>query len=215
MSDQYWHMSGFSGLIARATIRTLQFVFAIIVAALYGVDLQHATKTHTQANSAWIYAEVVACLSILTCAVHCLVTVKRVAWCAWDWVVFVLWVSQFGVFGTIYIGGKNSTDEDATESVARMNVAVWIDLVNMLLWFATAVGGIVRCCTARRVTRRTDRVVLGEEARDASVHPNICLPGEADEKIVETEFKMSDGGSEESTLKGDDEKSMKSRKSLR
>lgn len=118
----------------------------------------------------------------------------------------------------IYIGGQNTTDEDATESVARMNVAVWIDFVNMLLWFATAVGGIVWCCTARRGTRRTDRVVLGEETRetrDAFVHPNVCLPGEADENFVEREFKMSDGESEESTLKADDDKSMKSRKSLR
>lgn len=119
--------------------------------------------------------------------------------------MFFLWVSQFGVFGTIYIGGRNITDKDATESVTRMKVAVWIDFANMLLWFATAVGGIVWCCTARRVTRRTDRVLLGEEARDAFVHPNVCVPGEADEKFVGTEFKMSDGESEESTLKGDDD----------
>jgi hypothetical protein len=214
MSDQYWHMGGTAGLFMRATLRTLQFIFAIIVAATYGVDLHHSTNTHTHGNSAWVYAEVVACLSILTCMVHCFVTVKRVAWCAWDWVLFFLWVSQFGVFGTIYIGGKNVVEEDFTQSVTRMKVSVWIDFVNMLLWFATAVGGIVWCCTARRVTRLTDRLDLGEEATAGFAHYPSSLADKVDEKVMERKNESFDG-SIESTVKGDDEDSMKSESNRR
>jgi hypothetical protein len=190
MSDQYWHMGGATGLIARSALRTLQFVFAIIVSALYGVDLHESTKTNTHANSAWIFAEVVACISILTCAIHCFVTIKRVAWCAWDWVVFFLWISQFGVFAAVYIGGGKTEDGYVTESVMRMKVAVWIDLVNVLLWFSTAVGGIVWCCTERKVTRRTERLELGEEAKDVFVNRQLTSSDGVDEKLYERELML-------------------------
>lgn len=119
--------------------------------------------------------------------------------------MFFLWVSQFGVFGMIYIGGKNGTNEDATRSVTRMKVAVWMDFVNMLLWFATAVGRIVWCCIVGRVTRRTDRGDLAKEARDAFVHHRPSLLCEADEEFSKDNSQTFDGGSMEDTLKGDDQ----------
>ena len=77
-------------VIVRAALRTLQLVFAVVVAALYGVDLQGATQDSTSPPASWIYAEVAAALSILTCAAHCFFTVKRVAWVMWDFVLCVL-----------------------------------------------------------------------------------------------------------------------------
>lgn len=49
----------------------------------------------------------------------------------------ILWVAVFGVFGRIYIHAK-----PVNGGVKRMKNAVWVDLVNMLLWLVTAVGSV-------------------------------------------------------------------------
>lgn len=50
-------------------------------------------------------------------------------------------------------------------SVPCMKAIVWIDLVNMLLWFPTFVLGVVWCIRARKLIRRTDRAVDVREAK--------------------------------------------------
>ncbi|KAJ5527512.1 hypothetical protein N7513_011671 [Penicillium frequentans] len=176
--DQYWHKGGVCGLVSRAALRTLQFVFAITVAGLYGVDLAYATRTNNTAPTEWVYAEFVAAVSAITCIVHCFVTVVHVAWSAWDGIVFVLWLAQVGVFGTLYsFSVKNKYYENATLSVPRMRAAVWIDLLNMLLWFATFILGIAWCCRTRKVTRRVDPCDDAEVALTADVLEQSALDG--------------------------------------
>ncbi|CAI7642491.1 unnamed protein product, partial [Penicillium palitans] len=121
--DQYWHKGGICGLVCRAALRTLQFVLAVTIAGVYGVDLAHATKTSQHANAEWIYAEIVAALSAITCIVHCFVTITRVGWSAWDGVLFVLWLAQVGVFGSAYASNVQNENKDATLSIQRMRVA--------------------------------------------------------------------------------------------
>ncbi|KAJ9645912.1 hypothetical protein H2201_006015 [Coniosporium apollinis] len=157
MIDEYWHDSGFGGRIVRTTLRTLQFAFAIVILGLYGADLSHASKNGARANTNWVYAVVVACLAALTCIVHCFVTVKRVAWAAWDWVLLVLWAAAFGVFARMYVGARNTRDAADTTSVQRMKIAVWIVMVNMILWFASVVHAVAWCIGARRLTRKTNK----------------------------------------------------------
>lgn len=174
--DQYWHKGGVCGLMSRAALRTLQFVFAITVAGLYGVDLAHATKSNNTAPTEWVYAEFVSAVSAITCIVHCFITVVHVAWSAWDGILFVLWLAQVGVFGTIYSSGvKNEYYENATLSVPRMRAAVWIDLVNMILWFATFVLGIAWCCRTQKITRRTDSCDDAEVGLKADVSEQNAL----------------------------------------
>lgn len=48
--DQYWHKSGTCGITSRATLRTLQFVFAARVAGIYGVESAQATKSKSHAH---------------------------------------------------------------------------------------------------------------------------------------------------------------------
>ncbi|KAL3489203.1 hypothetical protein BJX62DRAFT_239290 [Aspergillus germanicus] len=154
--EQYCYREGIYGLNARATLRILQYIFAIIVTGLYGVDLGHATSIKAHARAEWLYAEFVAAASAITCLIHCLVTVTRVAWCAWDGVLFVLWLAQVGVFGTIFYPETKSGDENAIESVTRMRAAVWISLVNMFLWFVTSSLGVGWCIRTRSSVCRTD-----------------------------------------------------------
>lgn len=51
----------------------------------------------------------------------------------------IFWTAVFGVFGKMYI----HADPKGDSGVSRMKNAVWIDLVNMLLWLVTAVMGVV------------------------------------------------------------------------
>ncbi|KAH7021823.1 hypothetical protein B0J12DRAFT_390325 [Macrophomina phaseolina] len=174
MLDQYWQPTGLCGLITRTALRTSQFIFAVIAAALYGADLAHSsTTTSTSSPTNWIYAEVCAGLSAITCIVHCFATVTNVAWCVWDFVVCVLWAAAFGVFGSIFIGAKkeDSVDDewDLTMDVERMRVALGVDAVCMVLWFATAVMGCAWCCRARRVKRRKDKLLDGEGSEEVEI----------------------------------------------
>ncbi|KAJ0416724.1 hypothetical protein BJY00DRAFT_291029 [Aspergillus carlsbadensis] len=159
--EEYWHRYGIYGLTVRAVLRALQFIFAIIAASLYGVDLGHATSVNEHAQSEWIYAEFVAALSAITCVVHCSVTVTRVPWCVWDGVLVILWLAQIGVFATIFYPSARPGYEGATQSVSRMRAAVWMSLINMLLWLFTAVLGMSWCIRTRRCVRQTD----GEPSR--------------------------------------------------
>lgn len=200
--DQYWHNAGPCGLITRIALRTLQFILAIIIAALYGIDLAHSTKTSTHAGSEWIYAEVVAALSAITCIVHCFATVTRVGWCTWDFVLFVLWMAQTGVFGNIYVRADVQGDYvHATGSLGRMSAGVWIGLVCMVLWLGTFVLAVGWCCRTRKVIRRTDQETAnkGEENTEAG-------DAERGYKVIdaesETELDESDRDSIKKTDKG-------------
>ncbi len=78
---------GLPGALARLTLRFLQFILAITVAGLYGVDLHHAQQAHAYTDGKWVYAEVVAVLSIVTVLVYAVPLVKSWWGFGWDWVL--------------------------------------------------------------------------------------------------------------------------------
>jgi hypothetical protein len=104
----------------------------------------------------------------------------------WDFVIFIWWVALFGVFGEIYLGGESSGEGDFTTSMPRMKTAVWFNFLNMILWCTTTLNGILWCCTTRRVTRKTDRLALGEEAEAGGAFGDSRerVENEFDEKMV-------------------------------
>jgi len=79
-----------------------QFVLAIVVCALYGIDLDRARKAHASADGKLVYAEVVGGLSALTTLLYCIPYILRFAliW-AWNLVLFILWIVLFGLFGRV------------------------------------------------------------------------------------------------------------------
>ena len=145
-------------------MRIMQFIFAIIVAILYGLILMDASKASSSdlvcEPSDWAYAEVVAGLSGITCLLHLFIKVnfKRVGWCiaycTWDGVLFILWLAQTAIFGSAYYSAF--TPFQQLGNVTCMRAAVWIDLVNMLLWLASTGLAIAWCISARRFAHRTD-----------------------------------------------------------
>lgn len=57
----------------------------------------------------------------------------------WDTILFIFWIAVFGVFGNMYI----HTDPQGDGGIQRMKNAVWIDLINALLWLGSAVGMLI------------------------------------------------------------------------
>ncbi|KAK5109851.1 hypothetical protein LTR62_006458 [Meristemomyces frigidus] len=130
------HSGGLIGALIRLTLRFFQFILAITVAGLYGVDLHHASQQHKYTDGKWVFAEVVAGLAAVTCLVYAVPFFKSYWAFGWDWCLFALWTALFGLFGKIYIPA-HPTPKQAGQH--RMKNAVWVDLVNMLLWLVTAV----------------------------------------------------------------------------
>ncbi|KAI9844164.1 MAG: hypothetical protein M1837_005764 [Sclerophora amabilis] len=128
---------GTCGSIFRWALRVLQFVLALAVAGLYGTDLNNARKHELAGDPKWIYAVVVAGLSALTTLVYLVPFVKSYFMFGWDAILFLLWMVVFGTFGKMFI----EEDPEGDGGIQRMKNAVWVDLVNMVLWFITAVYG--------------------------------------------------------------------------
>lgn len=158
--SQYWYSAGFTGTIARAALRTLQFSISVILLGIYGSDLSHFPSPSIPASPGrtdWIFALVVNLLSAITCILHCFLTIKRMGWIFWDLVLCVLYAALAGTFGTIYLGAVGSDNRDATQSITAMKAGVAFALIGMALWLLTWIQGITWCCSARRITRRTDQ----------------------------------------------------------
>lgn len=89
------------------------------------------------ANNLQVYAVVTGCLSAITCILYMIPFMSRIPFAfLWDTILFILWIALFGLFGSMYI--KENAEGDA--GVKRMKNAVWVDLVNALLWLISAVG---------------------------------------------------------------------------
>lgn len=100
--DSVRNRSGHGGIIgglARIVLRFLQFILAITVAGLYGVDLAHAHKAGAYTDGKWVFAEVVAGMAAVTVLVYAACFfVPSEKFFAWDWVMFILWTALFGMY---------------------------------------------------------------------------------------------------------------------
>ncbi|CZS91656.1 uncharacterized protein RAG0_02180 [Rhynchosporium agropyri] len=121
--------------IAHSVYRFLQFVFAITVCGLYGVDLNRANQAGKYSDGKWIYAEVTASLSAVAALLYLIPLTARIPFVfIGDLILFVLWIALFGLFGDMYI----QEHAEGNKGIARMKNAVWVDLVNALLWLVSA-----------------------------------------------------------------------------
>ncbi|KAG8525861.1 uncharacterized protein KY384_000621 [Bacidia gigantensis] len=126
-------------VVLNLTLRFLQFIFGIAVIGLYATDLNNARKHGIGSDSKWAYAVAVGSLSSFTALVYVVPKLKSYFAFAWDWILFILWAAVFGIFGKMYIHEHT----EGNGGIKRMKNAVWIDLVNMLLWLVTAVMATV------------------------------------------------------------------------
>jgi len=121
--------------ILSTVIRFVQFVFALAVCGLYGVDLHAANKQNKYSDGKWIFAEVIGALSAATALVYMIPFILKIPLLfLWDAILFFLWIVLFGIFGNMYIKER----AEGSGGITRMKNAVWVDLVNALLWLVTA-----------------------------------------------------------------------------
>jgi hypothetical protein len=164
-------------------VRFLQFVFGLTVIGLYGKDVRHDHEDGHTWHAKWVFAMITAFLATSTAAMHIILPflTRRVnsppnpklklPQFVWEFILCILWLTLFGIFGKMYIGvypsatkdsGKRDTDSTSTSTsssdsglgdaskINRMRHAVWIDLVNLMMWVVTASWVLLRWLKSRR-----------------------------------------------------------------
>ncbi|KAM7201446.1 hypothetical protein V8F20_004910 [Naviculisporaceae sp. PSN 640] len=143
------------GYMLFATLHFFQFVLAVTVCGLYGVELNRAAKAGVHGDGKWVYAEVVGGLSALTAILLVIPYFLRfaVAW-VWNLILFILWMALFGIFAKMYLNENPEGNGD----IQRMRNALWVVLTNAILWLITTIAGFVYWWRHRdRVSRFTGR----------------------------------------------------------
>ncbi|KAH9905332.1 hypothetical protein F4778DRAFT_703121 [Xylariomycetidae sp. FL2044] len=147
------------GYLLFAILHFFQFVLSVTVCGLYGVDLQRARTHGKYTDGKWVYAEVVGALSALTALLYLIPFILRfAATTIWSFIIFVLWIALFGLFGNMYI----HEDAEGNGDITRMKNAVWVDLAAALLWLIGTIASAGYWWTHReRHSRFTGRAKLG------------------------------------------------------
>jgi hypothetical protein len=98
---------------------------------------------------------VVGSLSALTALVLLIPYISRLVYVTvWSFVIFVLWVAVFGLFGRIYFNAKPDSDLD----IKHIRAVVWIDLTNTIVWLlGTVFSGVEYWLVHTRRSRFTGR----------------------------------------------------------
>lgn len=120
-----------------------QFVLAVTVCGLYGVELSRAAQAGKNADGRWVgnsvalscdpcygvlicrcqvFAEVVGGLSAVTSLLYFIPFILRFAlvW-AWNLILFILWIALFGVFGSVS-GHRRSYLQARTNDAGQMYI---------------------------------------------------------------------------------------------
>jgi len=126
-----------TGRIILGVLRILQLVLACAVIGLYGKYLSRADKADEKADGRWIWAVIVGGLSAITAIFYSLPFFPLRWFFVWDIVLFIFWMVVFAIFAKMYI----SEDPEGSHDIEQMKDAVWLDLVNWMLWLISAVVG--------------------------------------------------------------------------
>ncbi|KAM5347157.1 hypothetical protein ACJ41O_010162 [Fusarium nematophilum] len=133
------------------------FALALATCGLYGTDIQHANQQGKYSDPKWVYAVVVGAISAVTCVLYFVPFVLRLAGVVasiWNFILFVLWIALFGIFGKVpppsaacrfmkcvtHVQMYINEDAEGDNDVQRMKNAVWVDLASALLWLIAALA---------------------------------------------------------------------------
>ncbi|KAL5590631.1 hypothetical protein FOBRF1_014188 [Fusarium oxysporum] len=157
--------------VPRMVCRGLQFLFAIIACGFYGHRVDKAQDTDYGFSPEWYFALVIAGLSATTAILFVVLTplgalpfigsrlklFKTYRAFAWDLILFITWLIVFGIFAGIFLH-RDSDDKYKGASTGAMKTAVWIDLVNSILWLTSGVYGCIKTFLGDKADEMTDKV---------------------------------------------------------
>ncbi|KAF1988716.1 hypothetical protein K402DRAFT_419078 [Aulographum hederae CBS 113979] len=128
-------------------LRLAQFILALTTIGIYA-----STLGAPHPSTPWSYAIAVAVITAVTNLVYAIPFLPtHVIFAGWDAVLFVLWAAVFGVMGNRYIGGHGGPrGVDGGADFGLMRNSVWVDCVEMICWFLTAVVGVAMFLVGRR-----------------------------------------------------------------
>ncbi|KAH7154922.1 hypothetical protein B0J13DRAFT_212875 [Dactylonectria estremocensis] len=148
--------------VAEISLRSAQFLFACISAALCAVDLANWSSANAHADPNWIYVEFVAVVSVFSSIAQWWFALPRVAASIWDSVAFLLWLVAVAIFGQILSARPG---REGGYSTGRLTASVSIDALNMVLWFASAVEACL-CCGSRQHLEKKKRLEMSGYTED-------------------------------------------------
>jgi len=134
-SDSYAPQHSIALRIALWALHFIVIVFSITVAGLYGTYLHRGAEKGVPADGRWVFAVVVAILSVITNIVYIIPLPLWRYLFPWDFILFFLWVVVTGIFGNLYA----KEDPEGNKDIKMMKNAVWIDLVSLIFAFIIAV----------------------------------------------------------------------------
>jgi hypothetical protein len=131
-------------------IRVLQLIFALAAGISYAVELSRGNS-----SSEYVYSQVVFGMTLIMLIVDA-TTLRsyRLSFIV-ESVLCILWLALFGTFYTIFfVSGAIEDPENSVADKPRMKAAVWIDLINFLLWTASALFSTAMCCSGTKAAIR-------------------------------------------------------------
>lgn len=156
--------------IPRWVVRGLQFVLGLVIVGLYGhrVDKQHRDAQEnggSHFSPEWVFGLIVAGLSSITAVVFAVAApfgavsnrCKTSRLFSWDLTLFLLWIVVFGIFGGIFLH-RDSDDSYKGSNTTVEKSAVWVDLVNAILWLTSGIYGLVKTFMSGKVDTLGEKV---------------------------------------------------------
>ncbi|KAF5018603.1 hypothetical protein F66182_9395 [Fusarium sp. NRRL 66182] len=158
-------------VVPRLVCRGLQFIFAIIACGFYGHRVRKDGEADHGFSPEWYFALTVAGVSAVTSILFVAVTplgalpvigsklklFKTYRAFAWDLILFLTWIVVFGIFAGIFLH-RDSDDKYKGSSTGPMKTAVWVDLVNSILWLTSGVYGCMKTFVGDKADQVTDKV---------------------------------------------------------
>ncbi|KAF5503691.1 hypothetical protein CGCF413_v005563 [Colletotrichum fructicola] len=157
-------------VVPRLVCRGLQFLFALIACGFYGNRVQADDKADNGFSPEWILAITVAGAAAVSSVLFVLATplsaipfigsrvklFKTYRAFAWDLFLFIMWIVVFGIFAGIFLK-RSSEDKYKGASTTAMKTAVWVDLVNAILWLISGVYGCIKTFLGDKVDHLSDK----------------------------------------------------------
>jgi hypothetical protein len=148
----------------RLVVRVLQFVLGIVLCGIYGYRVSRTPEGTSAAE--FVYAVFVAgassVVAVLFAAGGTLSALskrcKTYRLFAVDLVLFLLWLVAFGLFAAIFLHRGSDEPPYKESSTTLMKGAVWLDLVNTILWLVSGLYGAIKQFMGEKVDKLGNKV---------------------------------------------------------